>query len=250
MTDKTKKGLKRLKKIIFPDKCPICGTVRPQWFSELSGEEGTGALCPGCRGRIKHVKEPLCKKCGRSLTSDEREYCSDCEKYEHNFAEGRSIYEYDGDMKSLVYRFKYSNRRDFAELFVAEMGRDCRNWLESKEIDMVVPIPLHPDKQRKRGYNQSEVFGAALAGDMGLAFEKDLLLRNRYTSPQKGLSRPERINNLKNAFILKQSGVKSSKMNILLVDDIYTTGATVDAAAAVLRDVANVYFLCICNGRR
>ncbi len=236
------------KKLLFPDKCPVCGAVRPQWFSDGETITGAAVLCSGCKDRIKCAKEPLCKKCGRGLDDETREYCGDCMQYEHSFTEGRSIYEYDGDMKALMYRFKYSNRRDLAEFFVSGMSGECRDWLLSKKIDAVVPIPLHPDKQRKRGYNQSLVFGKALADAFGLKLEKDLLLRDRYTSPQKGLSRTDRINNLKNAFILKQSGVKSDKMNILLVDDIYTTGATMDAAASVMAGAANIYFLCICNG--
>jgi len=250
MTEKTNKTLRKLKKVIFPDKCPVCGSIKPQWFSDRMSDDRGNILCSQCKDAIKPITEPLCKKCGRSLEDEAEEYCGDCLKFEHVFAEGRSLYEYDGEMKALMYRFKYSNRRDLAEFFVGNMGEESRKWLLSKSIDAVVPIPLHPDKLKKRGYNQSYVFAKELADVFGLKMESGFLVRDRYTDPQKGLSRQERINNLKNAFILGQSGVKSNKMNILLVDDIYTTGATVDAAASVLEDAANVYFLCICNGRR
>jgi len=147
-----------------------------------------------------------------------------------------------------MYRFKYSNRRDLAEFFVSYMSPESRRWLEDKKIDMIVPIPLHPAKLKKRGYNQSLLFGKALSAAFGLKLDTSLLTRGKHTRPQKGLSRQERINNLKNAFILRQSGVKSKRKNILLVDDIYTTGATIDAAASALSDVGDVYFMCICSG--
>ena len=250
MTDEknVKSGLRRIKKIVFPDKCPVCGAVKPQWFSKGRDEDSGNILCFQCKDLIKPIREPLCKKCGRGLHDETSEFCPDCGKYEHEFIEGRSLYEYDGEMKSLIYRFKYSNRRDLADFFVADMDAGAESWLESKKIDTIVPIPLHPDKQKKRGYNQALVFAKALSDRFGIGFEDDMLFRERYTAPQKGLSRQERINNLKKAFILRQSGVKSNMTNIMLVDDIYTTGATMDAAAAAFEGTANVYFMCICSG--
>ena len=242
--------VKDIKKIIFPDKCPVCGRIKPQWFTGDESADGGKRVCADCKPLIKYVTEPLCKKCGRKLSDETLEYCADCRDYEHYFTEGRVIFEYDGEMKRIVYRFKYSNRRDLADYFAGSLSAGCERWLSDKKIDVVIPIPLHPDKEKKRGYNQAKVFAEALSKRYGLKMYGDLLLRGRHTSPQKGLSRAERINNLKNAFILGQSGVKLNGLNLLLVDDIYTTGATMDAAASVLKDegVRDIYFLCICSG--
>lgn len=149
----------------------------------------------------------------------------------------------------MLYRYKYGNRRDYTEFFAKEAARLYAGWIRQKAIEMIVPIPLSARKMRKRGYNQAEIFAKRLAELVGLPCRGKLLARTRDTAPQKQLSAQERKNNLKNAFKIRENIVNLKR--VLLVDDIYTTGSTIDAASLVLKQagVKEVYFLCISIGQ-
>lgn len=152
-------------------------------------------------------------------------------------------------MRGIMYRYKYGNRRDYTEFFAREAQARYGQWVRDCGVEVVVPIPLHRKKRRKRGYNQAELFAGRLARLCGLPMEANLLVRVRNTTPQKELSDKERKNNLKNAFKIRKNMIKYRK--VLLIDDIYTTGATLDAAAEALRRAGTecVYCLCVSIGR-
>lgn len=149
----------------------------------------------------------------------------------------------------MLYRYKYSNRRDYTEFFAREAERMYAGWIKQCAVEAIVPIPLSKKKKRRRGYNQAEIFAKRLAELTDLPCITKLLIRTRDTAPQKHLSVQERKNNLKNAFKISENIVKLSR--VLLVDDIYTTGSTVDAAALALKQAGmkEVYFLCISIGQ-
>ena len=111
-----------------------------------------------------------------------------------------------------------------------------------------VPIPLHPSRRRKRGFNQAELLAKELSGRSGIPADAGLLMRVKKTRAQKELNDQERLTNLKDAFSVRKR--KVPYQNIILVDDIYTTGSTMDAAAKVLKEngAKNIYFVCICVG--
>lgn len=206
-------------------------------------------ICPQCNRKIKYIKQPACFLCGKPLTDENQEYCTDCMRTKHEFAQGKAVFCYQGQMQQMLYRFKYSNRRDYADFFAAQASRLYGDWIKRCCPDMVVPIPLAAKRRRKRGYNQAEVFAKQLAQECGLPYSNKILVRVRNTIPQKQLSAAQRKNNMKNAFKIEQNIVKLDR--VLLVDDIYTTGSTIDAAALALKQagVKKVYYLCISIGQ-
>ena len=208
---------------------------------------------PLCEERLYPVGEAYCLHCGKPLQRAEREYCFDCGKKVSNREEfyceqGHSVYVYRGDIRKTMYRFKYSNRREYARFFARKAAQQYAGWIDRCQIEAVVPVPMYARKRRRRGYNQAEVFGRELAQCLGLAFEPGAVQRITNTKPQKLLSGQERKKNLEKAFQVAEFIVKYNC--ILIVDDIYTTGSTVEAVAEVMRrgGVEKVYYLTLCTG--
>ena len=140
------------------------------------------------------------------------------------------------------------NKREYADFYAKEAVRIYGDWIRRKQIEAIVPVPMYRLKEKGRGYNQAAVFARTLGEKMNLPVEKRMVKRIRNTTPQKELNDVERKINLKKAFQLVPNIVKYRK--ILIVDDIYTTGSTIDAVAEVLLQagVDEIYFLCISIG--
>ena len=224
--------------IVFPPRCPVCDEV-------IHVGKDT---CEDCRKKVVCIGEPSCKKCGKPLENQRREYCTDCMKKKHYFSQGKAVFVYQGEIRQSMYRFKYSNKREYAGFYAKEAVRIYGDWIRTKQIEAIVPVPMYRWKEKGRGYNQAAVFALALGEKMNLPGEKRMVKRIRNTTPQKELNDVERKINLKKAFQLVPNIVKYRK--ILIVDDIYTTGSTIDAVAEVLLQagVDEIYFLCISIG--
>ena len=164
------------------------------------------------------------------------------------FFPGKAVFVYQGEIRQSMYRFKYSNKREYADFYAKEAVRIYGDWIRRKQIEAIVPVPMYRWKEKGRGYNQAAVFAQTLGEKMNLPVEKRMVKRIRNTTPQKELNDVERKINLKKAFQLVPNIVKYRK--ILIVDDIYTTGSTIDAVAEVLLQagVDEIYFLCISIG--
>ncbi len=239
------KTIKFLTKLLFPGACPICGEVQEQC---VTGEDAA-RICPSCEKMVRRVAQPFCLKCGKPLgrSGGRREYCSDCVRKKHLFVQGRAVFVYAGVARGM-YRMKYGNRRDFAVTFAREAYEALGDWIRYVQPQALIPVPLHPARRRKRGYNQAELLARELSKLTGIPMERGLVKRRINTSPQKELNVAERKNNLKNAFQISKNSVHLIK--VLLIDDIYTTGSTVDAVAKtlMLAGIEKVYVLCICIG--
>ena len=228
----------RIISLIYPRRCPVCDQVVPRIGMYI---------CPGCREKLEYIEEPVCFKCGKPV-AEGREWCGDCENQAHVFTRGAALCTYPCVRESL-YRVKYQGRREyldfFAEEIVRRMGAQIRLW----QADAVTGVPLHKKRQRKRGYNQSALLAEKIGRKMGIPYDENLVLRVKNTVPQKSLTVPERQNNFKKAFIIGQNVVKLN--TIIVIDDIYTTGSTIDAVARVLTEAgaARVYFIAIAIGR-
>ena len=153
-----------------------------------------------------------------------------------------------GKIKKSILNMKLRNKRRNADFFSAAMTAVLKEELEHWEIDVIAPIPLHPKKRRCRGFNQAELLAVPLGEALKIPVIPDLLKKKEETSEQKELDRKSRQKNLKKAFKIGPYDVKLSR--VLLVDDIFTTGSTVDAAAAVLKEAGAeaVFFLTACIG--
>ena len=152
-------------------------------------------------------------------------------------------------MRASIARFKYRGRREYADFYAEEMVKSLGELLLSWEPDALIPVPLHKSRMKRRGFNQAELTARKIGESLGIPVKTGLLLRTKKTSPQKELNDTQRRANLKNAFQVSQNDVRLK--NVVLVDDIYTTGSTMDAAASVLLEhgAEKVYFLAICIGR-
>ncbi|MCM1257564.1 MAG: ComF family protein [Roseburia sp.] len=221
--------------LLYPPRCPICDEVATEGYP----------ICSLCRRSIRTAEEPVCKKCGKPVSGERKEFCSDCARKKHEFTQGKALWVYEKKVRESIYRFKYQNRRDYGKVYAREMAERYGGWIRRNEIQAIIPIPLYPGKKKQRGFNQAEVAAVELGKILGLPVERDLLIRTRNTRPQKELSEAERKNNLKKSFKTVKSVVQLK--HILIIDDIYTTGSTIDAASSALKQcgAGEVYFCCV-----
>ncbi|MCD8038324.1 MAG: ComF family protein [Lachnospiraceae bacterium] len=224
--------------LLFPLRCPVCDGIVPA---------GTGRICRACAGKIRYISEPACRRCGRQLKEDTEVFCTACMSEGHIFDRGVALYDYQS-MKNSIYRFKYKGRCEYADFYAEDIYRRLKNKILAMEADAIIPVPLHRSRLRSRGYNQAELIAKRLSELTGIPMRKNLVKRVRKTVPQKKLDARGRQNNLKKAFNIKSDVVKLNKA--ILVDDIFTTGSTMDAVAGELkrRGVERVYFVALCIG--
>ncbi len=230
--------------LLFPPRCPVCDEIL---FSSFAAPEEL--ICKSCRNLPEYVKEPVCFQCGKPLEDERKEYCYDCSRKEFAFDQGKALWIYRGAVRESLYRFKYRNRREYAEYYSSELVRVYGGWIKEMGIQAVVPIPLSRKRMRQRGFNQAELVAGKVGRKMNLPVYGRLLVRTRDTKAQKELNDEERKNNLKRAFKTGKNKVQLS--HILLIDDIYTTGSTMNEAAKELKRAGaeRVYCLSVSIGR-
>lgn len=229
--------------LLFPPKCPGCMEI-------LKPDERVNGFCRDCLKGISFISSNYCLKCGLSLADTKKTYCRSCEQMGKTFDLARSVYLYKGVMKDAMYQLKYGNMRDFGTTFAKDMAGFHGAEIMKYRPQVVIPVPMYRKKQKKRGYNQAEVLAKALAKELRLPVDANYIRRIVDTVPMKELGRSGRIENLENAFQIRNCGVQYDR--VILVDDIYTTGSTVNAVAKVLKDVgkvSEVYVMTACSGR-
>lgn len=178
------------------------------------------------------------------------EYCPDCQKVGHAFTAGFAVYPYHGPIQKSLMRFKYAGREEYAEFYAKAVCLYGENALRQMQPDCIVPVPVHRRKLVTRGYNQAEAFAVSLGRMTGIPVEKKLLLRTKNTLPQKELDPAQRRKNLRKAFAIRKDAACLYGKNVLLADDIYTTGSTVDTLAQLLlqHGVKSVCFVTVAIG--
>ena len=223
---------------LYPPRCPVCDRI------------SADGICPDCSKKLYRITTDFCMKCGKPLEDSQREYCPDCSRKRHVFRQNRAVLSYRGPVKLSLYRMKYANRRDYAEIYGREMALRLGPWIRRCGITKIIPVPLHRARKRKRGYNQAALIARALGRTLELPVEEKILYRVRNTAPQKALNDRERKANLKHAFWIQDVRRLRRGERILLIDDIYTTGSTLDAAAFCLMEhcECTVYAACIAIG--
>lgn len=225
--------------IIYPHRCPVCDRI-PEYGRRI---------CPECEKELVFIEEPVCKSCGKPLEMEQEEYCYDCNRHAHKYDSGKALLIYQGKVRDSLWRFKYRNRREYAYYYAKKTAEQYGRWILQRGVEAVVPVPLHKQRRKERGYNQAELYARHLGKLLGIPVETRLLFRIKKTVPQKQLDDAQRKNNLKKAFKCAPNIVQFKK--ILIVDDIYTTGSTIDAAAEAVKcaGVQQVFFVCISIGR-
>jgi ComF family protein len=229
--------------IVYPQRCPVCdGVVGIFAGDRLIHEE--------CRKKIGFITGNTCMKCGKPLSGkdSELEYCLDCRRMNHVFDRGFGAFEY-RSISGSIYRFKYMGRQEYAEFYAREIASRYGKRIKRLGVEAIVPVPMFREKERKRGYNQAEVLAAGLSEKLGIPLEKNLIKRTVDTLPMKQLDARGRRINLKKAFNISRNDVKFKC--ILIIDDIYTTGSTIDEIAHEFRiaGVQRIYFLTLAIGQ-
>ena len=233
--------------LLFPPRCPVCDEI-------LEPEEAENGIHLACDSKLYYIQGAVCMHCGRPLgdNNPHKEYCFDCigkcYAKESYISQGKSLYLYKGVAKKMMYRFKYSNKQEYAAFFAKETINRYAIWMKQRKIDVIVPVPMYRKKQRRRGYNQAECFARQLSLQTGIPMDTRLVYRVQDTAPQKGLDANARRNNLKNAFQKGEFVVQYTCA--MVVDDIYTTGSTAEAVARELKNIGihRVYLLTVCIG--
>ena len=236
--------------IIYPRRCPVCdGIVGAIEFRD--GKIVTGRLIhEECDKKVRRISGNTCAKCGKLLGAghEDDEYCADCNKVHHLFDRGFSVFDY-RSISGSIYRFKYMGRQEYASFYAKEAARLLENKIRRINPDAIIPVPMYGDKEIKRGYNQAQVLALELSKELGIPCFSDVICRVRNTQPMKELDARGRRNNLKKAFIIAKNDVKFKC--ILIIDDIYTTGSTIDEIAHEFRiaGVRKVYCLTLAIGQ-
>ena len=222
---------------IFPKRCTVCDGVLA-----LGKEE----FCENCKKKIKYISGAVCYKFGKTVKETE-EYCYDCKRKTHLFLQGVALFSYEY-IRASLYRYKYGDRREYAYVYGKYMAHRFYTKKLEWRPDALIPVPLHRKKRKKRGYNQAELIAREVGKYWNVPVITNLVVRVKNTRPMKEIDGTERQNNLKKAFKLGKNDVKLN--TIIIIDDIYTTGSTMDAVAAVCRKagVTNVYFMAVSIG--
>lgn len=200
-------------------------------------------LCRSCASAFLPIESPMCSKCGMIFKSrsGEDHVCGECIDSPKNFGIARSAGIYDQALMAAVHCLKYKGKVRLSRPLGILLFKALHRYWAGKEIDWILPVPLHEKKLKIRGYNPSfllvkewESIAEALDGQFrGIPIAESFLVRKRWTEPQTGLGRKKRLENIKNAFGINDSSKIAGK-NVLLVDDVYTTGATVNECAKIL----------------
>ncbi len=216
--------------LILPPRCAGTGEI----------VEAPGLLTPAFWQELAFVEAPFCQTCGLPFAHDhggmalEGMLCASCLADEPQFDRARSAVIYNDASRKLILGFKYGDKLHVIKTFMPWMMRAGRELLD--ECDAIIAVPLHRKRLWQRRFNQSALLAASLSKESGKAYLPHALLRIKSTVPQKGLSRSKRYKNVAGAFAVDpaQKSILKDK-TILLIDDVFTSGATLNACARVLR---------------
>lgn len=232
------KVLGKLLNFLYPRCCPLCHQIL---------KDQRAMICENCSVSLKPIRQPYCKKCGRPV-DEEEEYCKDCMSEKHQFEEGRGIFLYQGKMKESLIKYKYYGHREYGAFYAAAICRYAEKEIRRWRPELIVPVPLHKKKKRARGFNQAGDLAEKIGAYFGIPVFSELVSKKEHTKSQKKLNAAARKRNLKGVFSVTE---RLDGRRVLVIDDVYTTGSTMDAIASALKEkgAERVYFLAVCIGQ-
>lgn len=217
--------LKKFVDFILPPRCLMCGKV-------ISSDN---SLCSDCFSKINFISKPYCVHCGKPLTSvsEEELYCADCIAGKNCFRLCRSAVEYDTFSKKLILDFKFADHIENKYLLARWLFMAGEDIFQN-QVDVIIPVPLHYSRLFKRKYNQSAVLAQELSKLSSIPADYKSLKKTKHTLPQIQCAGKQRAKNVRNAFdVVFPENIKGKR--ILLIDDVYTTGATLAECAKALK---------------
>ena len=222
--------------LVFPRICFAC--------SERIDDQDR-FLCQKCRKELLPVGDFACPVCGSFETVNQQD-CSLCNSEEIHFDRGFSLIPYNDVVRTLIHELKYNEMTKVADYLVDYSIRHIEARMPFSDVDYVCPVPLHSTKKRERGYNQAALIAKKIAAHFKWQYEPGLVKRFRFTESQADLSPEQRRKNVNRAFSVNKKFTIRDK-NILIVDDVFTTGATVNSISQVLREqkVNKIYALTV-----
>lgn len=240
------KFLSQLIDIFYPPRCHICR----QFLSTDERFSSSFHLCNNCLAGLIPITHPMCTICGVpfSTSTGPDHLCENCLRKRPWYDFLRSPYLYSGPLMESIQRFKYNVETHLMSPLGQLLSSFAKEWMPNLKDFLIIPVPLHRRRLRERGFNQSLLLARALASDLGNQLDYLSLIRKRYTRAQTGLKKGERRKNVKDAFsIIHPEAIKHKK--ILLVDDVFTTGHTVNECARTLKKSGATTVICLTLAR-
>lgn len=236
--------LQSLTDILYPKTCLACKSK----VSKVTDED---LICKKCYSKIEINLPPFCFSCGRHLEKNNlnKNICPACVRNRLHFDRAFSPCIYDGVTKKLIHEFKYKGRDNLGKPLSQIMINFIKEYnLPLNYLDFIIPMPLHKTRLREREFNQAEILSMHIAREFKKDLVKDMLLRHRQTKTQTGLKNKERFLNVAGSFMV-DNRINLREKNILLVDDVLTTGATSSEAALTLKNAGAqaVFVLTLAN---
>ena len=214
--------------LLYPETCQLCHSHRAR--------ARDGLVCPDCWSQVRFIRPPFCERCGLPFGGDlTTEFeCANCADMDFHFTAARAAVIARSVVLDAIHHFKYSRALWFEPFLADLLLREAVPALRLADWDCIVPVPLHPLKFREREFNQAEVLARHLSRALGIPMNTRLLRRIQRTATQTLLSREQRAANMRGAFAARAS-IALAGQRIILVDDVFTTGATTNACAKALR---------------
>jgi competence protein ComFC len=223
--------LHALSSLFYPATCVVC-----------SGDvERLEYLCETCRSRAPRITSPFCAKCSEPFSGaiTQTFSCANCEHRTLHFDSAVAAYRSRGLVRKLVHEFKYGHQRHLRHPLAEWLGETMSDpRLRGRRFDLIVPVPLHPARERERGFNQATLLAELLARHVAVPL-RAVLERIRYTTTQTAYDRAERMENLHEAFRLRKN-MNVRELHVLLIDDVLTTGSTLSECARVLKEAGAI----------
>jgi ComF family protein len=218
--------LKGLVDVVFPPRCMACGAVLI--------EDGA-SFCPDCFDGIRFIGPPLCYRCGIPFdeTGEENHICGECLSSAPAFSVARAAGRYEMVLMDVIHRFKYGGKTSVGERLGKLMAEFIYPAFNIPDYSLIIPVPLHPKRLRQRGFNQAVILAGEIARHFSISLDLLSLKRVVFTESQTSLGKEKRASNVKAAFAVADAG-KITGRRIILVDDVITTGCTVNECARAL----------------
>ena len=242
------KALKSLIDLIYPPRCPICQAFLQDQNAVQGGQDIP--FCQTCFNEFTPIKSPICSLCGRPFSdgTEQDRICEECLRKRPSYDIARAPYLYDGALMTAIHELKYAQRSHLADSLGSLLALFAQTCIGELRGSLVMPVPLHPKRLRARGFNQSLLLARCVASKTGAELDFLSLRRTKFTKPQTELSSEERKKNVRKAFeVVKPEVVK--KRTILLVDDVATTGSTLNECAKALKRAGADGVLCLVLAR-